>query len=83
MFATAVSHSVLNDVTANPKMNYGSSGDAHGLSTVHKPSSTSTSFVVSDLKSVYQRVNMVAYPKCLGNFYIVRAERPPLSFPKK
>ena len=44
------------DVTANPKMNYGSSGDAQGSSTVYKPSSTSTSFVVFDLTSAYFNV---------------------------
>jgi hypothetical protein len=44
------------DVTANPKMNYGSSGDAQGSSTVYKPSSSSTSFVVFDLTSAYFNV---------------------------
>ncbi len=44
------------DVTANPKMNYGSSGTAQGSSTVFKPSSDSTSFVVFDLTSAYFNV---------------------------
>jgi hypothetical protein len=44
------------DVTANPKMNYGSSGTAQGSSTVFKPSSDSTSFVVFDLSSAYFNV---------------------------
>lgn len=44
------------DVAANPKMSYGSSGDAQGSSTVFKPSSSSTSFVVFDLTSAYFNV---------------------------
>jgi hypothetical protein len=44
------------NVNANPQMNYGSSGDAQGSSTVYKPSSTSTSFVVFDLTSAYSNV---------------------------
>ena len=44
------------DVTANPKMNYGSSGTAQGSSTIFKPSSDSTSFVVFDLTSAYFNV---------------------------
>ena len=44
------------DVTANPTMNYGSSGTVQGSSTVFKPSSDSTSFVVFDLTSAYFNV---------------------------
>jgi len=44
------------DVTANPKMNYGSSGTAQGSSTIFKPSSDSTAFVVFDLTSAYFNV---------------------------
>lgn len=44
------------NVAANPTMNYGSTGDAQGSSTVYKPSSSSTSFVVFDLSSAYFNV---------------------------
>jgi hypothetical protein len=44
------------DVTANPQMTYGSSGDAQGSSTVYKPSNSSTAFVVYDLTSAYFNV---------------------------
>lgn len=44
------------NVAANPKMTYGSSGDAQGSSTVYKPSSSSTAFVVYDLSSAYFNV---------------------------
>ena len=44
------------DVTANPKMKYDSSGTAQGSSTIFKPSSDSTSFVVFDLTSAYFNV---------------------------
>jgi len=44
------------DVTANPKMSYGSSGTSQESSTVFKPSSDSTSYVVFDLTSAYFNV---------------------------
>jgi hypothetical protein len=44
------------DVTANPKMTYGSSGTVQGSSTVFKASSDSTAYAVFDLSSAYFNV---------------------------